>query len=63
MVGLGFGLSANLDLGLLLMGLGFGLGADLGFGLLGMGLGFCLSADLGGLISACVSRWFGLVLC
>jgi hypothetical protein len=46
-VGLGFGLSANLDLGLPLMGLGFGLGADLGFGLLGVGLGFCLSADLG----------------
>jgi hypothetical protein len=46
-VGLGFGLGADLELGLLLVSLGFGLGADLGFGLLGVGLGFCLGADLG----------------
>ena len=46
-VGLGFGLSADLDLGLLGVGLGFGLDADLGLGLLGVGLGFCFGADLG----------------
>ena len=57
MVGLGFSLNADLDLGLLLVDLGFGLGADLGFGLLRVGLGFSPWGCRGSLGLFAVGLW------